>query len=93
MVGWIAWTPVGQNLVAVHYVYVKFNVRPMGCAEALFALTGAEGKRLCWTFGGRVAEKLSARLVEAGRIQSAGHVPAKDFLFDIGDDDGRSAST
>lgn len=90
--GWVAWTPIGQDLVVIHYAFAKWPVRPLGCGEALFQLTGAEGKRLAYTFGGALAEKLCSRLQEAGRIRSYGHIPPKDFLYDMGDDHGRDAT-
>lgn len=87
--GWAAWSTLGPDLVVVHFAYAKFPVRPLGCGDVLFQMTGAAGKRLAWTFGGAVAEKLSSRLVAAGRVLSAVHLPPKDFLEDMGDDDGR----
>ncbi len=87
--GWAAWTPIGEDVVVVHFAYAKFPVRPLGCGEALFQMTRAEGKRLAWTFGGKVTEKICGRLVAAGRVRSATHIPPADFLADMGEQDGR----
>lgn len=87
--GWVAWTPVGEEICVIHFAYVKWNYRPLRLAEDLFRLTSARGKRLVYTFASDVAEKLALRLVSAGEVMSADYLAAADFLKDMGETDDR----